>query len=85
MMAEGGRVKALLLFCVGAGVSVYALLAMDSFMRTARSVLMMGSKLQPGGAVIQSAFAVLFLICLFIVGAALIVSSVRHIIASLKK
>ena len=84
-MADRSRVKALLLLCVGIGVSAYALLAMDSFMRTARSVLVMGSKLQPGGAVIQSAFAVLFLICLFVIGAVLIIRSIRAIAASRKK
>ena len=84
-MADRSRVKALLLLCVGAGVLVYALLAMNSFMITARSVLVMGSKLQPGGAVIQSAIAVLFLMGLFALGIVLIISSVRHIIASFKK
>ena len=84
-MADRNRVKAVLLLCVGIGVSAYALLAMDSFMRTARSILMMGSKLQPGGAVIQSAFAVLFLICLFIAGAVLIIRSIKVIVASRTK
>jgi len=84
-MADRSRVKALLLLCVGIGVSAYALLAMDSFMRTARSVLVMGSKLQPGGAVIQSAVAVLFLVFLLTIGAVLIIRSVRIIVASRTK
>ena len=84
-MADRSRVRALLLLCVGIGVSAYAMLAMDAFMRTARSVLMMGSKLQPGGAATQSVVAVLFLVFLLTIGVVLILRSIRIIVASRTK
>lgn len=84
-MKQAGAIRALLLIAVGSALSVYSLLAMQSFIRTARPVIMMGSNIQPGGAMVQSTAVIIFLIALFAAGAVLILYSVKKLIRSLKK
>jgi hypothetical protein len=84
-MKNTGIPRALLLIFIGFALSAYSLLAMNSFLRTARPVLMMGSNMQPGGAMVQSIGAIVFLAVLLIAGAILILISIKRIIASFKK
>ena len=72
-------------FAAGIAISAGSLIMMNSFMRTLRPVLVMGSKYGSGGAVTQSIFTVLVLIFLFLSGITLIILSVRNMFRSFKK
>ena len=84
-MRTRGALRAILMICAGLALSAYSLLAMSSFLRTARPVLMMGSRIQPDGAMVQSIAAVIFLAALFIAGAVLVLLSVKNLIKSFKQ
>ena len=79
------RLQSLLFLSIGIALSAYALIAIGDLMASARAVLMLGSRYQPGSIVPDRIIATMFLLFLITVGAGLIVTSIRGIIGSYKK
>jgi hypothetical protein len=79
------RHKAFIFLSIGIALLAYSLLGMNSFMISARAILMLGSVGQPGSVVSDRIMATIFLAFLFIAGLGLVVVSIKGIVESYKK
>ena len=79
------KLQAFLLLAIGIAISAFPIILMNDFIRVARPIILMGSRLQPNSAVTESVIATVLLLFLFLVGAALIVIAVKRILKTSKK
>ena len=79
------RIRAFLLLAIGIVIAALPLILINDFMRTARPIILMGSRLEPGRTFAESALAIIILTFLFVAGAALIFIAVRNVMRSFRK
>lgn len=79
------KLQAFLLLAIGVAISAFPIILMNDFIRVAQPIMLMGSRLQPNSAITESIIATVLLLFLFLVGATLIVISIKRIIKFPKK
>jgi glycerol uptake facilitator-like aquaporin len=79
------RFSSFIKLVIGVALSIISIIMFSDFARSERSVLMMGSRFQAGGARVQAIVAELFLGFLFVTGIVLIFISIRDLVSIYKK
>lgn len=79
-MLKAWRLKNAILIALGISLSSGSLILMSNFMQSLRSVMMLGSRLEPDGAMVQAIAATAILLALFAAGLIMVAFSVKAII-----
>lgn len=79
------RLRAFVLLSIGIAILAYSILAIASLMSSSRAVIMMGSVMQPDGAVSERRMVAAFLLLLNAAGLALVGMSIKMFVDAYKK